>query len=246
MPESDTPDTPLPAAETLQFRRAEHVDTAAAASTQRCVRCSRAIDGTYFHALGKVICPECAASLEAWQQAPKPHSLAKAFVYGLGAAIAGSALYAVVAIVTGFELALIAILIGYMVGKAVRYASGGLGGRPQQILAVLLTYFAISTSYIPVAIYHIAKDQPVSTESSAAPGPVTGGSATEETKSKPALSLGASIITLLGLAIAAPFLSLSSVGGLLSLLIIFFGLQRAWRMTGRVDIPVMGPYQAGA
>ena len=44
-----------------------------------------------------------------------------------------------------------------MVGNAIRHASNGLGGRPQQILAVTLTYFAISTSYIPVMIYQYWK-----------------------------------------------------------------------------------------
>jgi hypothetical protein len=61
-------------------------------------------------------------------------------------------LYALVAILTGLEVGLIAILVGYMVGRAVRHGSGGLGGRPQQILAVVLTYFAITTSYLPVFV----------------------------------------------------------------------------------------------
>src|SRR5579859_5486505 len=146
----------LPAAETLQFRRAEHVS--ADDTGQRCFSCAKSINATYFHVQGKVACPECAAALESRLKAPPGYSLLRASVYGFGAAIAGCALYATVAIVTGLEIALIAILIGYMVGKAIRHASGGLGGRPQQILAVALTYFSISTSFIPVAIYHFAKE----------------------------------------------------------------------------------------
>lgn len=43
--------------------------------------------------------------------------------------MAGCAIYATVAPVTGLEIGLIAILAGVMVGKAIRHAPGGLGGR---------------------------------------------------------------------------------------------------------------------
>jgi hypothetical protein len=43
-----------------------------------------------------------------------------------------------------------------------------------------------------------------------------------------------------------PFLLLGKgVIGVVNVLIIFFGLWRAWRLTGRSNILVMGPYQAG-
>jgi hypothetical protein len=58
----------------------------------------------------------------------------------------------------GVEIGIIAIAVGYMVGKAVRAGSRGLGGRPQQILAVLLTYFSITTSYVAVGFYQMAKN----------------------------------------------------------------------------------------
>jgi hypothetical protein len=239
-----------PAAETLQFRRAEHVSEAPATGTdsQRCVACSKPITGTYFHVHGKVVCPECATAIESRQKAPSAHSLLKAFFYGLGAAAAGSALYSIVAIVTGLEFALIAILIGYMVAKAIRHASGGLGGRPQQILAVLLTYFAITTSYIPVGIYQYAKHhrQPTESTQTVTSSVASGGSAAASGNARrPRMSAGAALLAILALALAAPFLSISSFGGILSLVIIFFGLQRAWRLTGRTQIAVMGPYQLG-
>ncbi len=75
----------------------------------------------------------------------------RAALYGAGAAL--------VAIVTGYEIGLISILVGITVGKAIRRGSHGWGGRPQQILAVALTYFAITSSYIPVAIYN-AQNKP--------------------------------------------------------------------------------------
>ena len=179
---------------------------------------------------------------------PPVHSLFKAFLFGLGAAIAGCALYAVVAIVTGLELSLISIVIGYMVGKAIRHASGGLGGRPQQILAVLLTYFAITTSYIPVGIYTYSKQQHRQQieNTRGASTTATAGDADERSANAPPISLGAVLTRLLLLALAAPFLSISHAGNILSLIIIFIGLQYAWRITAKREIVVMGPYQPGA
>lgn len=230
IPQAET----IPAAETLQFRKAEHASEAA--SAPKCAICSRPIGDSYYHAQGQVVCPLCAKAVEAGQNAPLAHTLAKSFAYGLGAALAGTALFSIVWIVTDYQLALIAILIGFMVGKAVRKGSKGLGGRSQQIMAVLLTYFSISGSYIPVSVYHYYKESSHKTE------------AAEQTNAPAeAAPLGGFVVSLIGLAVAAPFMSLGQgMGGLLTLFIIFIGLQRAWQMTGRSSILVMGPYQAGA
>ena len=171
----------------------------------------------------------------------------RAALYGGGAALGGCLLYALVAIVLHAEIGLIAILVGYMVGKAIRHASHGRGGRPQQILAVLLTYFAITTSYIPVFIYQAARNPPTGVAHSGPArqqGQATPAPATAENSSKAPASFGGAVLFLLLLAAIAPFLSLGSSGisGLISLFIIFIGLQRAWKLTGRSEILIMGPY----
>jgi hypothetical protein len=147
-----------PAPHELQFQHAEVLppEGASGPSSQICVACKQPIGDTYYHAQGRVVCPACASRIQAGQQAPPPLSLARALLYGAGAALGGCILYAAVAIVTGWEFGLVAIVVGYMVGKAIRHGSHGRGGRPQQILAVVLTYFAITTSYIPVLIYETA------------------------------------------------------------------------------------------
>lgn len=184
--------------------------------------------------------------IQCGQQAPPRLSLARAAQYGTGAALAGCILYATVTIMTSLNIGLIAIVVGYMVGKAIRHASDGLGGRAQQILAVTLTYFAITTSYIPVFIYHIAKRPPAVVQSGQAAVPSTPRTPTRNpVVVRPRISIGRVVITLLMLAAVAPFLSLASgFSGIISLFIIFIGLQRAWRLTGRTEILVMGPYQS--
>jgi hypothetical protein len=221
----------IPPAESLQFRRAEHAPDPALGP--QCASCKNPSGHEYYQANGIPVCARCASAIESNTKPAPKHTLLKAFLYGSGAAIAGCALYATVAIVTGLELALIAILIGYMVGKAIRYASPG--GRPQQIMAVALTYLAISASYVPVGIYHLIKNKPAKTEA-----------ARQVTPAKPAASPAAAIGMLMVFAVAGPFMTLTDASGLISLVIIFFGLQRAWRMTGRPDIVISGPYQAQA
>ena len=226
----------------LQFQRAEPVapEPSPDDPSPRCVVCKRPTGDTYFHAQGLVVCPGCAEQIRTGQQAPPAVSLMRAALYGGGAALAGCLLYALVAIVLHAEIGLIAILVGYMVGKAIRHAGQGRGGRPQQILAVILTYFAITTSYIPVFIYNAVKNpRPAITQQQ--PGQASPAPAVAE---KGPTSFGSAVVFLLLLAAVAPFLTLGSSGisGLIGLFIIFIGLQRAWKLTGRSEILIMGPY----
>jgi hypothetical protein len=241
---SQTPDT-------LQFEHAELLPEASAnaSSGPLCVVCKRPTGSTYFHAQGQVVCPNCAEGIRSHQKAPPHISLGRAVLFGAGAALAGCLLYAAVSIITGLEVGLIAIAVGIMVGKAIRHASHGRGGRPQQILAVVLTYFAITTSYIPVILYHVVKNPPTAQQRQAKRAQVQDGSAPVTTSrggaARPLRSFGGAILFLLMMTAVAPFLSLSSgFSGLITLFIIFIGLQRAWKLTGRPEILVMGPYEA--
>jgi hypothetical protein len=229
----------------LQFQRAEPIapEPSPDDSSPRCVVCKKPTGATYFHAQGMVVCPGCAEQIRTHQMAPPATSLARAAIYGGAAAFAGCMLYSLVWIVLNVRIGLIAILVGYMVGRAIRHASHGRGGRPQQILAVVLTYFAISTSYVAVFVFHaINNPRPavVQQQRPARPAPA----AAEKAPS----SFATSVVFLLLLAAAAPFLSLGSSGisGLIGLFIIFIGLQRAWRLTGRSEILLMGPYTVEA
>jgi hypothetical protein len=252
MPDADAPisldltkSEQLPPVEDLQFRRAQPI-AGATEPAQACVVCKQTIGDDYFHAQGQMVCPVCAGRIQSGQQAPPSLSLVRAILYGAGAALAGCILYATVSIVTGLEIGLIAIVVGIMVGKAIRYASHGLGGRPQQILAVLLTYFAISTSYVPVFVYQMRKSPKPAIQSSQATGTAQPGAAQNNRPAR-RVSRGRAIVYLMGLVAAAPFLGLfassNPVGALISLFIIYIGLQRAWALTARSQILIMGPYK---
>jgi hypothetical protein len=222
--------------EELQFEHAIPLYVASG-TTQLCAACKTPLTGQYFQAQGLPVCPHCADRINSRQQAPPPISLLPAVLYGSAAAFAGFLIYATVAIAFDLQLALISILVGVMVGKAVRKGSKGLGGRPQQILAVALTYFAITTSYIPVFIHEAMKTPAKTAQASAAPS----SNITEPNTAKP--SLGSALLIVLLIALAAPFMGLASgFSGILNIAIIFFGLQNAWKLTGRTDLIITGPY----
>jgi hypothetical protein len=237
---SDFDQTPPP--HDLQFQHADVIqpEGAVGSASQLCVACKRPTGNTYYHARGRVVCPLCAQRIQTGQQSPPPLSLARSLLYGAAAALGGSILYAAVAIITGWEFGLVAIVVGYMVGKAIRHGSYGRGGRPQQILAVVLTYFAITTSYIPVFIYQVRQHP----EQLAASRPA-GTQRPASTRQRQGEAVAAAIVTIVLLAVAAPFFELSTgFSGIISLFLIFIGIRQAWKLTARSEILLMGPYQA--
>jgi hypothetical protein len=70
-------------------------------------------------------------------------ALAIALAYGAGAAVAGSIGYGLVSM-TGFMVSIVAIGIAWLIAKAMMTATRGVGGRPYQIAAVILTYLAVT------------------------------------------------------------------------------------------------------
>ena len=73
----------------------------------------------------------------------------KAFLFGSIAATVGAAVYRMILFGTGWNIGLVAVVVGYMVGGAVRTGSGERGGRFYQFLAVFLTYSAIVGMFVP-------------------------------------------------------------------------------------------------
>lgn len=215
----------------LQFQRAEPVSESVALAS--CKVCKQGIAGEYFHAAGHMVCRACAERLRQSQQTPPAVSLAKAGLFGLGAMIAGSLIYTAVMLFLHIQIGIVAIVVGIMVGKAIRMATRGVGGRPQQIMAVLFTYFAISTSYLTVGIVEYAQNhKPKQVQTS-----------TDQTAPAKTPSVVVGIVVLLALSAAAPVLALGSISGWISAFILFIGLRSAWRLTARANIPITGPYQ---
>ncbi len=227
----------------LQFDKAEPKAGSSAASALSCGYCARPIGAEYFSVSGRTTCAQCRATVATLMEPRRgtgPFMLA--LLFGLGAGIAGAIIYYAVIAITNFEIGIVAILIGYMVGYAVRKGAGGRGGRRFQVLAVTLTYIAVGLAYTPIAMKG-ALETKTAASSEAAPA---GAAQLVKTGASP-IAVARSIGMLAVLAVALPVLVVagSMPTGLLSAAIIFFGMQQAWRMTGLPRLVVSGPYRVG-
>lgn len=139
----------------LQFDRAE--PTAPAAARPSCIGCQKPIEDFYFALNGKVVCSSCRQGVERELAAESAAlRLLKAALFGLLAAVPGAVLYYAVFKWQGSEYAIISILIGYLVGRAVRKGSGNRGGWAFQGLAMAITYAAIVSCYMPFMFKDVA------------------------------------------------------------------------------------------
>jgi hypothetical protein len=149
--------------EALQFDQAEFATPPRAGPV--CTACKQPIVDEYYEVTGKVFCTGCRHLIEAAFRGGSRFGRAiKALVLGSVAAVIGAVIYYAIIRATGWNIGIIAVLIGLMVGGAVRKGSGNRGGLGYQFLAVFLTYSAIAAMLIPVALEglaaHANKGQP--------------------------------------------------------------------------------------
>ena len=196
---------------------------------QHCTLCGRVIEGRFAMVRAKIACVSCAArerdsatrmstpvltstrpySATVVDAAPGEESgaFATALFYGIGAAVVGLVVYASFTIITHWYFGYVALLVGWMVGKAIMQGSGGVGGLRYQVTAVVLTYAAISLASIPIGIARAA-DQGYAIDWGTMAGPLLVGG------------------------IASPFLKLQQGPyGIIGLVILFVGLRVAFRLT---------------
>jgi hypothetical protein len=240
------PDNSIP-----QFNTAEYNQP----SAESCKACGVPLTGTFYRANSAAVCGSCAERVKREIPLDNHARFVRAVLFGLGGFAVGLALYAGFVIATGISIGYIALAVGWIVGKAMMMGSGGVGGRRYQILAVLLTYAAVSMASIPIALHYMSEHkspqaQAKQSSDSAATQPSgeqEASKATEETK-KPAMSFAAALGMLAALGLASPFLELQDgFSGIIGLIILFVGMNFAWRMTAqRGTIEVTGPYEKPA
>ncbi len=206
---------PLPPGD-LQFERAEFTSPAAGVA---CSQCGGPATPEYYEFRSKIFCGICRQRIEqSLGQLRASGSMPLALAYGLGAAAAGFLLAWGVQAITGYQVGLIALAVGWLVGKAVRKGSGGLGGRRYQIIAVALTYASIASSHLPSIVTYFGQH-------AAKSGQVIG---------------TVQLVMAFGLALALPFLALPK--GIIGLFIIGIGLFEAWKFTRGVKVEFSGPF----
>lgn len=192
-------------------------------TVERCRFCNSPLATEYYRVRGQSACASCAAAARRGQSnATDNAAFTRAVLFGIGAAIAGLAGYAAFTIATNFYIGYIALGVGYIVARAMKIGSGGLGGRRYQIVAVILTYLAIALAEVPIGLWHFHSKVPAG-------------------------RLLAAAIGLLPLGLISPILEMTSpMHGLINLVIIYVGLQIAWRGTAGTRATVEGPYRVNS
>ncbi|MEO6120147.1 MAG: hypothetical protein ABIP12_05600 [Terriglobales bacterium] len=171
-----TPSTPP------QFGTAEYES----AGPDHCKFCNQQV-GTQYYRVGEAMaCGSCALRLKSEMPVETGGVYARGLLFGIGAALAGMALYAAVTIITGWEIGLVSLAVGWLVGTGMMKGSGGFGGRKYQLTAVALTYFAVSVAAIPIGLSQMWKQIPAEQGQSEAVKKADGEAAkAESTKTEP-------------------------------------------------------------
>jgi len=142
-----------PGTDGLQFDRAEFDKPKAGAGNAACAFCKKAIPDQYYEINGKITCALCKDRVEkAMTGGSGAKRFFKATIFGILAGAVGAALWYAILRFTGYEVGLIAIVVGFLVGFAVRKGSEGRGGWAYQALAMFITYSSIVVTYIPFII----------------------------------------------------------------------------------------------
>jgi hypothetical protein len=186
----------------------------------RCRLCNSPLATEYYRVRGQAACASCAAAARDGSQSGQSNAaFTRALLFGIGAALVGLAGYAAFTITTHLYVGYVALGVGYIVARAMKFGSGGLGGRPYQIAAVVLTYLAIALAEIPIILWQV--------------------------KARiPAGHMFAVAMRLLPVGLESPFLDMRNpVHGLINAVILFVGLQIAWRGTAATRVAVEGPFR---
>ena len=118
-------------------------------TARTCAAGQHPLSATYYTLNGRAICDACCAQFE--KERGGRGSFGMAFVYGSAAAALGAAIYYIIAL-TGWEVGLVAIIVGVLVAKGVRRGAGSRSGWHYRALAMFLTYLAITATYVPLVL----------------------------------------------------------------------------------------------
>ena len=254
-----------PNLENLQLDKA--VLDGAAAGPLTCGACEKPLHSVYFEINGLACCEACRYEAESEQtHGSGAGRFMRALMAGGFAALVGAGIYYAVLAITGYEVALVAIVVGFLVGAGVRWGSRGKGGWAYQGLAVALTYVAIVSTYVPLIFAELEGGDATEVAETQAPGTAPeveepdGAAATDPqlvaatlTGEEPAtvpvdelpdITFGDALVALavLGaLVLALPFLG--GFENIMGLFIIGIGLFQAWAMNRRLPLQIEGPFQ---
>jgi hypothetical protein len=244
---SDAPSAGGPPANELQF---DHVEYTTPGATATCRVCGQPLLDLYYQLNGQPLCQSCREQLEKTLSGGSAFGrFARATLYGSLAGLAGAAIYYGVREATNIEFGLISVVVGLMIGKAVKKGCNARGGWFYQGLAMFLTYTAIVLTYIPPlmkAINERADQKAVAAKAQQPAKPDGAADALDDAGARPHPSVAQVLFALAflaGFAYAIPVLI--GFHDLMGLIIVGIALYEAWVINRRIPLLIHGPYQIG-
>ncbi|MBI5361828.1 MAG: hypothetical protein HZA53_01535 [Planctomycetes bacterium] len=216
------PTAPPSAPAALSFDKAEF--EAPPPTSVACGLCQAAASNEFFRSGTLELCAACAQELREGRVARGAGSFAKALGLGVLAGIVGAGVWFAIRAATGYEIGLIGIFVGWLVGVAVQRGSGARGDWLYQTLAMVLVYLAIVSTYVPLILRELAQSEM---------GPAHGVG-----------DLLLRIVLASGLSLAMPFLTATE--HFIGLLILGFAVFQGWKLNKRPRYVVDGPFPIAA
>jgi hypothetical protein len=238
---------PSPSGQDLQFDFAQPATPERSPAT--CAGCRQPIQSYYYQVNGATICVPCREKLLVHlASGSRLLRSARAVVFGVLAGAAGTALYYGIMRISGYELGLIAIVVGVMVGGAVRAGCGGRGGWFYQVMAMVLAYASIAGMYVPMSYAEFEKaaiedaTRRIAAASSPAEAEAIAGRYDRDEAGNYRLRFVSQKIFVLVLALIAslvlPVLDFRPIGYLIKA----FALSEAWKINRRPKVAISGPF----
>jgi hypothetical protein len=216
--------------QSIQFDHAEFRETPALP----CSSCKQAIQDRYHEINRKIVCSACRRRVEgAMAKGSRIGRFFRAVIFGLLAGALGTSIYFAVFALTGYQVGLISVLVGLLVGLAVRAGGRGRGGWPYQTLAIVLTYSSIVSAFTPIVYTKIL--------ASGSPNDALHQALQSAPSAVQTLTRCVAYVLALAFSFLVPFLG--GFKNIIGLLIIAFGLYQAWKINKPTTIA--GPFAIG-
>lgn len=199
---------------TPQFNTAEY-----SSAGEFCKSCKQPLRGDYYRLNGITACASCTQQMRAQMPVDAHPAFLKAIAFGIGAAVLGCVFYAGFTIFTNIYIGFVSLAVGWLIGKAMKRGSGGIGGKRYQIAAAVLTYVAVSMAEVPIRLH-------------------AGGEDFSQ------LMNPGRFVEFLVNGLRSPFSELRSpFNGIIGLIILAVGINIAWKLTGGPKLEILGPFR---
>lgn len=139
----------------IDFDKADYKD--GAAPTANCVVCNEPIGSTYYDVNGRMVDERCRLQIET--ELKTAGSGFQGLLLGAGAAVVGGIGWALITkAAKGAQWGIVAVAVGWLVGKAIAKGSAERATTPVRIAGVVFTYLAVVGQHISLAFEKSAGD----------------------------------------------------------------------------------------